>query len=88
MYRSYSYNDMPKPIMHPYEKKPQKNECKEENHQKPIKKKEEKNDGFLANLETDDFILLIVILALILDDCDDKILLIALGFVFICQFLD
>lgn len=87
MYRSYSYNDMPKPIMHTYEKKPIKNECKEDN-QKPIKKKEEKNDSFLANLETDDIILLIVILALILDDCDDKILLIALGFVFICQFLD
>ena len=42
MYRSYSYNDMPKPIMHTYEKKPVKNECKEENNQKPIKKKEEK----------------------------------------------
>ncbi len=86
MYRSYSYNDMPKPIMHTYEKKPTKSECKEDS-QKPIKKKE-KNDGLLANLETDDLILLIVILALIIDDCDDKILLIALGFIFICQFLD
>ena len=87
MYRSYSYNDMPKPIMHTYEKKPRNNECQEDR-QKPLKKKEEKNDSILANLETDDIILLIVILALILDDCDDKILLIALGFVFICQFLD
>ena len=88
MYRSYSYNDMPKPIMHTYEEKPQKKECKEEKHDKEICKKEEKHNGILANLETDDLILLIVILALVIDDCDDKILLIALGFIFICQFLD
>ncbi len=88
MYRSYSYNDMPKPIMHTYEEKPHKKEHKEENKDKQISKKEEKKEGIFANLETDDLILLVVILALIIDDCDDKILLIALGFIFICQFLD
>ncbi len=45
-----------------------------------------KNGGLLENIKTDDIILIIVVLALILDDCDDKLLLAALGFIFLSDF--
>ena len=92
MYRSYSYNDMPKPIMNPKTyTSPRKIECdekKEETKKCDIKKKEDKNETILGNLQVDDIILLVVILALILDDCEDKLLIGVLGFVFLSQFFD
>ena len=85
MYRSYSYNDMPKPITHKREDVlplPVKKEAKE------CKNEKKKNDNtFLGSLETDDIILLIIIFALILEDCEDKLLLLALGFIFATEFL-
>ncbi len=44
---------------------------------------EEKNTKILGNFEVDDIILLAIILILLADDCDDKLLLLALAFVFI-----
>lgn len=76
---------MPRPVTHKksempkIEKKPEQIEkC-----QAPPKK----DSGIFGNLETDDIILLIVIVALLLDDCDDKLLVAALGFVFISGIL-
>ena len=48
---------------------------------KKPKPKEEK--GILSKLETDDIILIAIALLLLADDCDDKMLLIAIAFVFI-----
>ena len=83
MYRSYSVNNMPEPVMH-HKEKPQ------ESINAPQKEVQDKNElqkkhsgGFLDNLKQDDTILLAVIFVLLLDECDDKLLLAALGFIFL-----
>ena len=90
MYRTYSYNDMPIPVQRRNEdmRKPmpppkKEIECKEEK----IEKKCEKNDngGILSGIGTDDLILIVVALVLLIDDCDDKLLLIALAFIFLSE---
>lgn len=86
MYRRYySYNDMPTVA--------KKSEAKPE----PIcpapppahvHKKDSglfENGKILGRFEADDVILLIVIVVLLFDDCDDKLLLAALGFVFLAD---
>lgn len=89
MYRSYSVSNMPTPITYPphREEKPEKKEHKEHIEKKPVKQCQENRGGLLGNLQTDDIILLIVVLVLLIDDCDDKLLLAALGFVFLSDFL-
>lgn len=81
MYRRYySYNDMPQIITHSGEerKKPEK---------KQETKKEEcktcPNNKIFGNFEVDDIILGIVILALLMDDGDDSVLLLALAVIFL-----
>lgn len=93
MYRSYSVNNMPTPITH--DEKPQRApERKEQTrpappppHRHPRCEKHDRQGGIFDNIQTDDIILFIVVLALLLDDCDDKILLAALGFIFLSDFL-
>lgn len=87
MYRSYSVNNMPTPIT--YEPRDEKKPVKPERHEPPKEKNErkEKKNGLLDNIQTDDVILIIVVLALLLDDCEDKLLIAALGFIFISEFL-
>ena len=82
MYRRYySYNDMPQMIVH-----------NEEERKKPEKKQEQKkeevckpcpNNKIFGNFELDDIILGIVILALLIDDGDDSVLLLALAVIFL-----
>ena len=43
------------------------------------------NGGILSGLGTDDLILIVVALVLLIDDCDDKLLLIALAFIFLSE---
>ena len=54
-----------------------------------IEKKNQNSDikGFFKNLETDDIILIAIAFLLLADDCDDKILLLAIGFIFISGIL-
>lgn len=76
MYRKYySMNDMPK-IVPARESVPQKCEVKK----CECEKKE--NQKIFGNFELDDIILGIVILAILLDDADDTLLLLALFAVF------
>lgn len=78
MYRKYySYSDMPEPV-YP--------NCPEEN--PPIHKKQEigKEKKFLGRFENDDIILAAVLIMLFANDCDDKLLLLAIAFVFISGF--
>ena len=83
MYRKYySYNDMPKPV--PAAATPEGGV-----HKKPAeapKLIEGDNKKPFTNLETDDIILLAVILLLLANDCEDKLLLPALAFVFLGGF--
>lgn len=83
MYRSYSVNNMPEPVRHRTEspaKPPSPPKEQEAICEKPV---QNGLGGIFDNLQKDDIILLIVILVLILDDCDDKLLLAALGFIFL-----
>lgn len=90
MYRSYSVSNMPTPI--PYEPKretPRRDVCEPEKNVKKradLSVKNAKKGGFFDEIKADDIILIIVVLALLLDDCDDKLLVAALGFVFISDF--
>ena len=78
MYRKYySYNDMPKPVLHEQTRQltPQP---EPRNLSKPPS-----NNGtkvFFKNLETDDLLLIAVLLILFLDDCEDKMLIAAVAF--------
>ena len=66
-----------------------------ENEKKPenVHKSGEEEIGFLQNgkvigkFETDDIILIVIAIILLADDCDDKLLLFALGFVFLSGLL-
>ncbi len=82
MYRRYySYNDMP------VVQKPKKPEEKKEVI-KPVcevQKKQGLFDGgkLFGRFELDDLILIAIVLALLLDECDDLLLLAALAFIFL-----
>lgn len=81
MYRRYySYNDMPQIISQSNEKSTNTekiNEPKGEELCKP------QNNKIFGNFELDDIILGVVILALLIDDGDDSVLLLALAVIFL-----
>lgn len=82
MYRRYySYNDMPQIIRHD-EEKPKPQQTKPENCNADCTPKCD-NNKILGNFELDDVILGIVILALLIDDGDDSVLLLALAIIFL-----
>lgn len=78
MYRKYySYSDMPQLIKHEESEKQLS-----EHPEQPVPKQE--NPGKLfGRFENDDIILGVIILALLMDDSDDSLLLIALAFIFL-----
>ena len=63
----------------------------EEKHEKEVLKNEtthpvtscNKNNSFLSNLQIDDIILIAIVLLLLVDGCDDNLLILAIAFVFI-----
>ena len=85
MYKSYSYHDMPEPVP-----------AKPQHPQKPIQTQKEASGTAQNNalkklfggMEQDDIILLAVIFMLISNDCDDKLLLIALAYIFIAGYVN
>ncbi len=82
MYRRYySYSDMPQMVVHNGEK-PKKQEIKKEDCKPPCPPPCN-NNKILGRFETDDVILGIVILSLLLDDGDDSVLLLALAVIFL-----
>lgn len=80
MYRRYySYNDMPQVVHKPTKCEPDRAKigpCEKERDKKSERK------GF-AGLDVDDIILGVIILAILLDDSDDRLLIAALAAVFI-----
>ncbi len=86
MYKSYSYNNMPKAIN--TSAKPSQTQ---EHHTAEISKKTVPVRGHgltVGRLQSDDIILLVIIIALLLNDCDDKLLLLALAYVFFSDYFD
>lgn len=80
MYRRYySYNDMPIPIKSNPSEKKINNVPKKQDKKEPLKL------GILSQLDTDDIVLLAIIFLLLMDDCNDIFLLLALGFIFISK---
>ena len=73
MYRSYSYNDMPEPITQ-----------KKSDTPKPVKPEVHPTK---PEKRQDDLILMLVAALLLLNDCDDKPLLLALAYVFISDYM-
>lgn len=78
MYRSYSFSNMPQPLkeIHKPPIKPSPEKCE---------KKEEHISSF--SLKNDDVILLLVIAVLIFNECDDKLLLLALVYIFFSEYI-
>lgn len=84
MYRKYySYNDMPVPVKKdtPSGAESAKDPCTDNKQAVCTVDRDKKSKGFLAGIETDDIILIMVILALLMDDCEDTLLLAAIVFV-------
>ena len=74
MYRKYySYNDTPRPVKSQMPVPVQ--ECKPEQHSESCEKK----GGILGRLENDDLILAAVLIILLMDGCDDKLLIAAVA---------
>ena len=81
MYRSYSVNNMPQPVIEP-EHRPLPPPTKES-----IKKEQKKEELLpLSGIKSDDLILLIEIALLIFNDCNDKLLLLALIYIFFSDY--
>lgn len=81
MYRKYySYNDMP--VLKESQKKEQ---C-----ETPVKSdtpaKSCSQNKLLPGLDNDDIILLVVFFILIMDNCEDRLLLLALAFIFFSDY--
>lgn len=62
--------------------------CEEKRTPKPTKNIEEeigfiKDGKVFGKFETDDIILIVIAIILLADDCDDKLLIFALGFIFL-----
>ncbi len=91
MYKKYySYNDMPVPVNTKKTEIKPVTECtpavngtehKEKNEVCEKNAKSGGIGGILANLQMDDIILIIVVIALLMEDCEDKILLAAIAFI-------
>lgn len=81
MYKSYSYNNMPEPVI---KSEPQQTVKKSD----APKENETSSNSALKNLfssalGSDDIIILIIIIVLLLNDCNDKLLLLALAYIFL-----
>lgn len=87
MYRKYySYNDMPR-IPDIKEEKPKPKPILEEiNEVKVVHKKPPENNKIFNKFEIDDVLLAVVAIVLLMDECDDKLLLLAIGFIFLTGF--
>lgn len=87
MYRTYSYNDMPKAVTGRTKEPPRHQPCGQPPHGGPSEKSAARAAEPFDGLKTDDIILLAVIAALLLDGCGDRLLIAALAFVFLSDMM-
>ncbi len=88
MYRSYSVSNMPQPIStEPPTPRYTKSTESQPTAPKPKPTQPEKKEpASLSKLKSDDLILLIVIAVLIFNECNDKLLLLALIYIFFSDY--
>ena len=79
MYRSYSVNDMPRPVTSkPVIPSPSVT----------VPQKQSNMPQIIKGINDDDLILILVIFILLMCNCDDKLLLIALIYVFLSGYME
>lgn len=84
MYRkNYSVNDMPQIRNAPPPPPPEEKVLPVHSDNVEEKIGFIQNGKVLGRFETDDIILIVIAIILLADDCDDKLLILALGFVFL-----
>lgn len=84
MYRkNYSVNDMPQIRNAPPPPPPEEKVLPAHSDNVEEKIGFIQNGKVLGRFETDDIILIVIAIILLADDCDDKLLILALGFVFL-----
>ncbi len=84
MYRkNYSVNDMPQIRNAPPPPPPEEKVLPVHSDNVEEKIGFIQNGKVLGRFETDDIILIVIAVILLADDCDDKLLILALGFVFL-----
>ncbi len=92
MYRSYSVNNMPEPVRYNSMSAPKREEKVAKTEKSRDVKKEETPASNCEKpafgIQTDDIILGVVILALLMDGCDDKVLLAVLALVLFADYFD
>ena len=89
MYRSYSYNNMPEPVKyHPPTRSLENNSKVSKSTVRQHTVKEQRTQKALGNLQNDDIILIIIAAILIINGCDDKLLIIALAYIFLSGYTE
>ncbi len=84
MYRNfYSYNDMPRPIGAEENRKPSPPASAVHKNEGPVVPAVVENGKLFGKFELDDVILIVVAIILFAGECDDTLLLIAVGFIFL-----
>lgn len=86
MYKSYSYSNMPKAVNSPPPKPPQPEPSMPAPPPKGGKQSGLPMGISPGKLQSDDILLLIVITALLLNECEDKLLLLALAYIFFSDY--
>ncbi len=85
MYRSYSVNNMPEPVRFQSIPPPEKRTVNADKEKRCVPQKTpcaaKQSEKGIFDIKTDDIILIAVALVLLIDDCDDIMLLLALGIV-------
>lgn len=96
MYRSYSYNNMPQvkntfkqtEKSAPSQPSVQTSSITSSQKHTSSPAKTNTNHSFISGLKNDDLILLAIICALLLNRCEDKLLLLALAYIFFSDYLE
>lgn len=89
MYRSYSCSNMPEPVRTRVPERqsgrtPQKKDYRDA---QPAKQSKQRSSA-LSKLQNDDIILIIIVAILLINGCEDKLLIIALAYIFLSGYGD
>lgn len=83
MYRSYSYSNMPEPVKTHSAPRREPAPIRSEPSAKPLANRGQSDANIRGCLQNDDIILIIIAAILLINGCDDKLLIIALAYIFL-----
>lgn len=83
MYRSYSYSNMPEPVKAHSAPRHEPASIRSEPPAKPLVSRGQSDVKMHGSLQNDDIILIIIAAILLINGCDDKLLIIALAYIFL-----